>query len=120
MPTWMAMAVGDGRRCSRRKRRGRPDGWPPLALTGGGDTVGGVARRREWLADELAEGEGDGEGEGDRDGEWDGEGDGDGEGVGVPEEGSAWHTLSVFVLAASGPPARCPGHPGSGNSRSAR
>jgi hypothetical protein len=53
--------------------------------------------------DGVVEGErdGDGEGDGDGDGERDGEGDGDGEGVGVPDAGSAWHTVSVFEAVAA-------------------
>ncbi len=78
-----------------------------VALTGGGDTVGGSLADVEWLADELAEGDGEGEGDGERDGD----GDGDGEGVGVPEEGSAWHTWSVFVLAAIGAACAVPSTP---------
>ena len=68
---------------------------PPLTLTGGGNTPGGVLAAADWLGDALlalVEGEGDGDGDGD----WDGDGEGDGDGVGVPEAGSAWHTVSVL------------------------
>jgi hypothetical protein len=67
-----------------------------LTLAGGDDPVGGSLAGAESLADELTEGEGDGDGDGDSDGEW----DGDGVGVGVAEEGSAWHTVSVFDVVA--------------------
>jgi hypothetical protein len=58
----------------------------------------------------VVEGERDGDGEGDGEGEGErgGEGDGDGEGVGVPDESSAWHTVSVFdVVAALAAGAAC-------------
>jgi hypothetical protein len=55
----------------------------------------------EWLADGLAEGECDGDGDGEWDGDDDGEDDGDDVGVEVADEGSAWHTVSVFDVAAA-------------------
>ena len=78
---------------------------PPLARTGGGNTLGVEVGAAELFVAgllELVEGDGDGDaegdGEGDRDGE--GEGEGDGEGVGVPGAGSAWHTESVLAAVA--------------------
>ena len=71
-----------------------------LALAGGSTVVGRVVAAAEVLAGGLVEGEGDGDGEGE--GERRGKGDGDGEGAGVPDDGSAWHTLSVFAVVAAG------------------
>jgi hypothetical protein len=73
---------------------------PPLTATGGGNTLGG-ALAAEWLAvglPELVEGDGEGDSVGDGDGDGDSEGDGDGVGVEVPEEGRAWHTVSVLLV----------------------
>lgn len=87
---------------------------PPLALTGGGNRVGGVLAAAEWLGDallELVEGDGEGDGDGDGEGNLDGEGDGDGEGVGVPEAGSAWHTVSVLFVVAWGAASALPSTP---------
>jgi len=58
----------------------------------GDTTVDGSPVSGDWVAGGLVAGEGDGEGEG--------EGDGDGEGV--AEDGSAWHTVSVLAVVASG------------------
>jgi hypothetical protein len=52
----------------------------------------------EWLGDGLAEWLADGLAEGERDGDEDAEADGDG--VEVPDEGSAWHSVSVLDVAA--------------------
>jgi hypothetical protein len=76
---------------------------PPLARTGGGNTLGVEVGAAELFADgllELVEGDGDGDAEGDGEGDSDGEGDGDGEGVGVLEAGNAWHTESVLAAGA--------------------
>jgi hypothetical protein len=80
---------------------------PPLALTGGGNTLGVEVAAAEWFADgllDLVDGDGDedreGDGDGDGDREGDGEGEGEGEGDGVPEAGSAWHTASVLAVVA--------------------
>jgi hypothetical protein len=81
---------------------------PPLARTGGGNTLGVEVGAAELFVAgllELVEGDGEGDGDGEVDGEGDsdedGEGDGDGEGVGVLEAGSAWHTESVLAAGAS-------------------
>jgi hypothetical protein len=70
---------------------------PALTLVAGGAEVGASLAAVELLADGLGDGDGDGEGEG----EGDGDGEGDGEGVGVPDEGRAWHAVSVFVADAA-------------------
>ena len=86
-----------------------------LALRAGGSTVGGgLLAVAVWLGDglvegELVEGEGDGDGEGE--GERDSEGDGDGDGVGVLDDGSAWHTLSVFAGVVVGAACAVPSTP---------
>jgi hypothetical protein len=69
---------------------------PALTLVAGGAALGASLATAELLADGLGDGEGDGEGDGDGDGD----GEGDGEGVGVPDEGRAWHAVSVFVVDA--------------------
>ena len=92
---------------------------PLLTLAGGDDTVGGSVALAEWVADGLVAGglvaglvegglvEGDGDGEGERDRE----GDGVGVGVGVAEDGSAWHTVSVFVAVVLGAACAVPRRP---------
>jgi len=92
---------------------------PLLTLAGGDDTVGGSVALAEWVADGLLAGglvaglvegglvEGDGDGEGERDRE----GDGVGVGVGVAEDGSAWHTVSVFVAVVLGAACAVPRRP---------
>jgi hypothetical protein len=81
-----------------------------LALRAGGSTVGGGSLAEAvLLAVGLVEGEGDGDGEGE--GERLGEGDGEGEGVGVLDDGSAWHTLSVFAGVAAGAACAVPSTP---------
>lgn len=98
---------------------------PPLTLFEDAGAFGGSLVAAELLAEELVEGEGDGELEGDGEGDDDGEGEGDeegeadGEDVAVPDEGSASHVPAEAAFAA-GRLARCPAHPESGNSRSAR
>jgi hypothetical protein len=70
------------------------------------DPVGEALAAAEWLADGLAEWLGDGLAEwladGLAEGEWDGDEDAeaDGDGVEVPDEGSAWHSVSVLDVAA--------------------
>ena len=103
VPVALAVAVPDG--------DAEGDGevvfvGPPLARTGGGNTLGVEVGAAELFVAgllERVEGDGDGDaegdGEGDRDGE--GEGEGDGEGVGVPGAGSAWHTESVLAAAGA-------------------
>jgi hypothetical protein len=90
---------------------------PLLTLAGGDHTVGGSVALAEWVADGLVAGglvaglvegglvEGDGDGEGERDRE------GDGVGVGVAEDGSAWHTVSVFVAVVLGAACAVPRRP---------
>jgi hypothetical protein len=92
---------------------------PLLTLAGGDHTVGGSVTLAEWVADGLVAGglvaglvegglvEGDGDGEGERDRE----GDGVGVGVGVAEDGSAWHTVSVFVAVVLGAACAVPRRP---------
>jgi hypothetical protein len=80
-----------------------------LALRVAGSTVGGGLAVAVWLAGGLVEGEGDGDGEGE--GERLGEGDGDGEVVGVPDDGSAWHTLLAFAGVALGAACAVPSTP---------
>ena len=92
---------------------------PLLTLAGGDHTVGGSVTLAEWVADGLVAGglvaglvegglvEGDGDGEGERDRE----GDGVGVGVGVAEDGSAWHTVSVFVAVVLGAACAVPRKP---------
>ena len=69
----------------------------------GDTTVDGPLVAGDGVADGLVAGEGDGACEG--------EGEGDGEGVGVAEEGSAWHTVSVFAVVASGAACALPSRP---------
>jgi hypothetical protein len=85
-----------------------PDGddavtWlgPALTLVAGGAEVGASLAAVELLADGLGEGEGEGEGEG----------DGEGDGVGVPDEGRAWHAVSVFVADAASAACALPSAP---------
>ena len=82
---------------------------PPLTLCGG-ENSGDVLAVAEWLGDALLELV-DGDGEGDRDGDRDGDGEGDGDGVGVPEAGSAWHTVSVLFVVARGAASALPSTP---------
>ena len=69
----------------------------------GDTTVDGPLVAGDGVAGGLVAGEGDGACEG--------EGEGDGEGVGVAEEGSAWHTVSVFAVVASGAACALPSRP---------
>jgi hypothetical protein len=85
---------------------------PPLTLSGGESRFGDVLAVAEWLGDALLElVEGDGEGDGNRDGDGDGDGEDDGDGVGVPEAGSAWHTVSVLFVVARGAASALPSTP---------
>jgi hypothetical protein len=58
--------------------------WLRVAWAEGDDPVDGSPTGEDWVAGGLVTGEGDGEG------------------VGVLEGGSAWHTVSVFAVAATG------------------
>ena len=71
-------------------------GLDPVPVPASGAGTAGALAAVEWLADGLVEGECDGDGEGDGDGDFDGEG----EGEGVLDDGSAWHAVSVFAVAA--------------------
>jgi hypothetical protein len=100
VPVAVLVTVGDGVRSG-----------PWLRLGDGDHATGGSVVWAEWLADglvagglvegELVEGELV-EGDGDREGEGESDREGDGEGVGVPEDGSAWHTVSVFAAVVRG------------------
>jgi hypothetical protein len=58
---------------------------PRVAWADGDDAVDGSLVGEDWVAGGLVAGEGDG-----------------GAGVGVPEGGSAWHTVSVFAVVVTG------------------
>ena len=74
-----------------------------MVLDEGDKMADGSLVAGDWLTDGLTEGDGDGEGEGD--------GEGDGEGVGVLDEGSARHTVSVFGVVATGAACALPSTP---------
>lgn len=71
----------------------------------GDTTVDGSMVAGDRVAGGPVEGEGDGEGEGEGDGE------DAGVGAGVLEDGSAWHTVSVFAVVASGVACALPSRP---------